>query len=160
MTKHYLLLLILFISSTANSQSQAGIPHYIQAAAVHFNVDPALMYAMCKVESMCIAKTINRNDGNKAQKAKGIISRSHGLFQLKLATARGLGFKGTSTELLAPGVNSYYAAKYVRYIYDKYGHDTVRAISIYNAGHYTNSNAHHVTKVLRAYARIKLDKRS
>ncbi len=162
----YILLtpLILFISSTANSKvvEMASIPHYIQAAATLFRVDPALMYAICKVESQCRSTAKNHDDGTKEQKALGLRIPSHGLFQIKLGTARGLEFKGTPAQLRQPGVNSYYAAKLLRNLYDRRDckNDTLRVLSAYNAGSYTKNNNSYVVKVLKEYAHIRIDKRS
>lgn len=157
-----MLVLILLISSTANSKvlEGPGIPHYIRAAAAHFQLDAALMYAICKVESQCKPSAINKNDGTAEQKKFNVKSPSHGLFQLKLATARGVGFKGKSYDLLVPGVNAYYAAKLLHILYSKYGPNTPKVLSAYNAGHYTKANKDYVSKVLNFYSRIKIDKRS
>lgn len=152
--------LTLLISSTANSKETwiHSIPHYIQTAARAFDIDPALMYAICKVESRCTSVT-NKNDGTSAQKREGVRSPSHGLFQIKLATARSLGFNGKVAALLQPGVNSYYAAKLLSHIYARQK-TAVRVLSVYNAGHYTKSNNKYVLKVIKEYVGIKLDRRS
>lgn len=159
----YTIVLILLISSTANSKviEMFGIPHYIQTAAAAFNIDPVLMYAICKVESRC-QTAINHDDGTKEQKALGLRIPSHGIFQIKLGTARGLQFKGKPETLREPGVNSYYAAKLLRNLYDRKDckNDTLRVLSAYNAGSYTKNNNAYVVKVIKEYVSIRVDKRS
>jgi soluble lytic murein transglycosylase-like protein len=152
-----LIALSMLNSSPVKSNSDV-IPYYIYNAATAFKLDVALLFAVCTQESLCKAKAINKNDGNKATKARGIKERSHGLFQLKLATARGLGFTGSRAELMDPETNTWYAAKLIRTLYDKFK-TTDKVLSAYNAGHYTTANKRYVDSVLRHYAHYKLDRR-
>lgn len=159
----------------------SNIPFYIAEAAIAFEIDPSLMYAICQVESNCRSKAVNHDDGTEAQKAAGIIDKSYGLFQLKASVARNLGFtayeyvevvkvyKGRMTkmkklvdhtkDLLKPEVNSWYAAKLIKELYKRYGKNTVKVISAYNAGRYIKTNEKYVLKVLKSFARIKVDKK-
>jgi soluble lytic murein transglycosylase-like protein len=121
-------------------------------AASYYGISIKLMYAICKVESNCKPHAVNPNDGTAAQKKAGIISKSHGLFQIKLATARGLGFKGKSSELQKPETNSWYAAKYLNELQRRYQGNAIKIISAYNAGCYTSRNKMYVNKVLQQYA--------
>lgn len=153
----YILILSLINPTPGKSDSDV-IPYYIYNASTSFKLDVALLFAVCTQESLCKAKAINNNDGNKAAKARGIKEHSHGLFQLKLATARALGFTGTHKQLMDPETNTWYAAKLIRSLYDKYK-TTDKVLSAYNAGHYTKSNKKYVDSVLRHYAHYKLDRR-
>lgn len=153
-----LLVLISSLFPLNVESSTTMIPYYMFNAATQFEVDIALLYAFCSVESKCRSKAINRNDATKKAKEAGIIEHSHGLFQIKLATAKMLGFKGKAKDLMQPDINTYYAAKLIRRLYDKYG-DTVKVISAYNAGRPIKSNKDYVHKVLSAYARYKIDKK-
>lgn len=156
------------------------VPFYIYNAATHFGIDVDLMYALCQVESNCKARAINHNDGNQALKAAGVVIKSYGMFQIQIPTAVGLGFvaqekvtveklrKGKlvkvhvivdhSKDLLKPEINSWYAAKLLHMHYKKYG-SWAKAISAYNNGFYSKRNNDYVSKVLSAYAKLKLDKR-
>jgi soluble lytic murein transglycosylase-like protein len=170
-------------SEKADSKSGTfQVPFYIYNAASQFNIDSALLYAFCKVESNCKSRAINHDDGTAAQKALGIVDKSYGLFQIKISTAKGLGFKTTEItydtfynkkgkvvkikkiidhrkDLLKPEINSYYAAKLIRKLYDKYGDDTLKVISAYNAGHPIKGNIDYVSKVSREYVKCKLDRK-
>lgn len=166
------LIAILLVILTSKSVESSSIPAFMIKASKKFDVDIALLYAICEVESKCKLNVVNRNDGTSSQKASGIVSSSHGLFQIKLATAKSLGFitkevkiiKGKrvvidhTKELLNPSTNAMYAAKLLRYEYDRY-HNIIKAISAYNAGRYITGNKNYVNKVLKAYIRNKIEKR-
>jgi soluble lytic murein transglycosylase-like protein len=71
-----------------------------------FNLPPNLLSSVCWVESTHRPHVIAYDDGGSA---------SYGLCQVKYATAKALGFKGDKSDLLNAGVNSYYAAKILKY---------------------------------------------
>jgi Transglycosylase SLT domain len=171
---------ILVSSRVESNGASAVIPFYVYNAASRFGIDATLMYALCKVESQCKSRAVNRNDGTPDQKASGIKIKSYGLFQLQLSTVKSLGFidhrityvekvrhgkkvkvkvvTDFSKELLKPEVNSFYAAKLLRKLYDKH-RTTLRTLSAYNAGHPIKSNEEYVNKIVRLYTTYKLDKR-
>lgn len=149
---------IVTVNASIGSAHTDTIPFYMYSAATTFHVDVALLYAICAQESKCKATALNKNDGNLAQKAAGKVVHSLGMYQIQLGTARALGFKGKYKDLMKPEVNTYYAAKLLAHLYDKY-HDTVKVISAYNAGHYTKHNVNYVHQVVKNYIRYKIDKR-
>jgi soluble lytic murein transglycosylase-like protein len=152
-----LTLAISFFSPIVSSSTKINSHYYyIHDAAEHFNLDSELLFAICQVESKCSPRLVNRNDGTKAQKALGIRSKSSGMFQIKLATARSLGFSGPDKDLLLPHVNTFYAAKLIRRLFDKYD-DIFKVISSYNAGHPITGNKAYVNRVMRYYRRAKHD---
>lgn len=187
MKKQIILLISLFIPLTTQvhtataENARDNIPYYVVNAANAFNLDVGLMYAICQQESRCRARAINHDDASKKDKALGIIDKSYGMFQIKVSTAIGLGFKQTETiitfkklktktvkitkvidhtrELMNPEVNAYYAAKLLKQLYKRY-HDTPKVISAYNAGRYIKSNKAYVHSVMSNYVRFKIDKRS
>lgn len=89
-----------------------------------FDLPPELLQSVCYTESHFDIKAIHKDDG------KG---DSLGVCQVKLATAKWLGFKGNSRQLMIPRVNAYYSAKYLRYQLDRYG-DVKQALVAYNMG--------------------------
>lgn len=149
---------ILLTGNLTAAGSKAQIPYYMYNASNVFRVDLALLFALCKVESNCKDDAINHDDGTQRQKQAGIINKSYGLFQIKLGTARQLGFKAKVKDLLKPDVNAWYAAKLLRELYDSYG-STSNVISAYNAGKPVRSNRDYVNRVLSYYADYKIDKR-
>lgn len=58
-----------------------------------------------------------------------------GLMQLKLATARGVGYKGSAKDLYDPETNIAYGMKYLGGAYKLSGGTTCGTILKYNAGH-------------------------
>lgn len=132
-------------------------PYFILTAAHRFDVDPDLMLAICRVESKCRQSAFNYDDGNRKDKLGHKIVSSHGLFQMQLGTARHLGFKGSRKDLMRPDVNTYYAAKLLRHLDNRYG-DMIKVISAYNAGHYTKHNKMYVHKVMKWYINYKMSR--
>ncbi len=59
-----------------------------------------------------------------------------GLMQIKLATARGLGYTGTAEGLRDPDTNLTYAVKYLAGAYRAANGDHARAIHYYASGYY------------------------
>jgi soluble lytic murein transglycosylase-like protein len=59
-----------------------------------------------------------------------------GLMQIKLATARGLGYTGTAEGLRDPETNLTYGVKYLAGAYRAAGSDHSRAIHYYASGYY------------------------
>ena len=148
-----LIILALLLPTEASSTSHHNFMHHV---AKEFKIDVALLYAICSVESKCKPSALNHDDGTADQKAMGVKSKSYGMFQIKVATARGLGFNSSPHELLKPEVNAWYAAKLLRHLYDRYG-ETDKVVSAYNAGKYIKSNKPYVNQVLTNYAKYKID---
>lgn len=90
-----------------------------------FDLPKGLQSALCFVESTHRAHVVNKDDGK---------SSSIGLCQIKLATARMMGFKGTAEQLKDPKINAYYSAKYLRWQLDRYDWHLDKAIAAYNSG--------------------------
>lgn len=114
-----------------------------------YNLPPGLISALCYVESNHHVSAYVDNDRG---------SPSHGVCQLKYATARFVGFRGTTEQLRNPKTNIKYAAKYLHYQLVRYHGDSVKAIAAYNAGTYHVNkrglikNRIYVGKVLVAWA--------
>jgi soluble lytic murein transglycosylase-like protein len=61
---------------------------------------------------------------------------NYGMMQIRLQTARGLGYTGTAQGLLDPETNLTYAVKYLAGAYQAAGGDYNRAVHYYAAGYY------------------------
>lgn len=57
-----------------------------------------------------------------------------GVCQVKLNTARLMGFHGNAAKLAYPSINIYYAGKYLRHQLDRYQGNVPQAVASYNAG--------------------------
>jgi soluble lytic murein transglycosylase-like protein len=67
---------------------------------------------------------------------KAMHNHCFGLLQVKYATAKNMGYKGTPEGLLDPKVNLTYGTPYIANAYMLSGGDERRAISLYSAGYY------------------------
>jgi soluble lytic murein transglycosylase-like protein len=113
-----------------------------------FQLPPGLLSALCWVESNHNPKAIHKDDGS---------GNSVGICEIKLETAKLLGFKGTEQGLMDPKVNIYYAGKYLAKQIDRYNGDAIKGIAAYNAGTYRVNakglimNRRYVAKVTKAW---------
>jgi len=65
-----------------------------------------------------------------------IYKGNYGLMQIKLVTARAMGYRGTAAGLLDADTNMTYAAKYLAGAYHVAGGNTNRTVHYYAAGYY------------------------
>lgn len=113
-----------------------------------FHLPDGMLSALCHVESQHNVIAVHHDDGKSA---------SLGVCQVKLSTARFLGFPGSQHDLMDPYMNIHYAAKYLRRQLDRYGGNYSKGIAAYNAGSCRfNSkglikNRKYVEKVLQAW---------
>ena len=91
-----------------------------------YGTPPGLLEALCYVESKHNINAIHHDDGG---------ADSLGICQIKLATARDMGFRGTAKQLMNPSMNIKYAAKYLSRQIKRYNDNTVRGVIAYNLGH-------------------------
>lgn len=103
----------------------------ILSAAKSVGVSGSLMLAVCSHESGNFTFDYAPHDNG---------SPSYGVCQLKLNSARQLGFKGQANELKKPIVSAKYAALYLKYQQGRYGQDWVKLTAAYNAGSYLPSD--------------------
>ncbi len=118
-----------------------------------FSLPTGLIDAICLVESGHRNSALNPHDGG---------SPSLGVCQIKLATARQLGYKGTAYDLQHnEAINIHYAAKYLAAQLKRYSGDPRKAVAAYNAGTYRKGdtsfakNPLYVQKVFKAWAELK-----
>ncbi|MXN63506.1 transglycosylase SLT domain-containing protein [Stappia sp. GBMRC 2046] len=104
----------------------AGAEKYdkmIRASARKHGVPVELAHAVVQVES---------NYNPKARGSAGEV----GLMQIKPATARDVGYKGSTKGLYDPKTNLEYGMKYLAGAHERAGGDLCGTILRYNAGHY------------------------
>jgi soluble lytic murein transglycosylase-like protein len=84
-----------------------------------------VLLAICFVESSHRASVINISDNGSA---------SYGYCQIKLGTAKDMGFKGNITDLwFKKQINMEYAKRYLQYQFNRYG-NWEEAIAAFNSG--------------------------
>lgn len=120
--------LLVSISSVALAQDRAGID-------ANGNLDALIAKhaAANNVPEQLIRRVIKRESGGNPR----VVSHGNfGLMQIKLATARGLGYRGTAQGLLDADTNMTYAVKYLAGAYRVAGGNHSRAVHYYAAGYY------------------------
>ena len=80
-----------------------------------------------------LRRVIKRESGGNP---RVIYKGNYGLMQIKLATARAMGYRGTAAGLLDADTNMTYAAKYLAGAYHVAGGNTNRTVHYYAAGYY------------------------
>ncbi len=80
-----------------------------------------------------VRRVIKRESGGRAH----VISKgNYGLMQIRLGTARGMGYRGTAAGLLDADTNMTYAVKYLAGAYKVAGGNHTQAVRYYAAGYY------------------------
>lgn len=90
-----------------------------------FSLPEGLQSALCWVESSHRPHVMHKDDG------KGT---SLGVCQIKIGTARMMGFHGSESDLMQPKINAYFSAKYLQHQIKRYNGNVDRAIAAYNSG--------------------------
>jgi soluble lytic murein transglycosylase-like protein len=121
------LALILPFNIATSSYQDKSLNGLYREIAKNNNINANLLKAVCEIESKHNLKVKKVWDGG---------SYSYGICQVKLGTARFLGFKGKEAELIEPKTNIDYAAKYLAYQLKRYKGDYKKAIVSYNRGSY------------------------
>jgi len=98
------------------------------ATSAKFDLPTDLLASLCFIESSYNINAVHHDDGGED---------SLGVCQIKLNTAKWLGFKGTKKQLMNPETNMYYAAKYLSYQIKRY-HSVQRGVIAYNMGNAKN----------------------
>jgi soluble lytic murein transglycosylase-like protein len=116
-------LAVLCLASTGHAQSTRSYDSLIATHAAANGVPEALVRRVILRESRYNAALVGRG---------GTI----GLMQIKLATARGLGYAGSADGLLDANTNLTYAVKYLAGAYRTAGGNADRAVGYYTSGYY------------------------
>jgi soluble lytic murein transglycosylase-like protein len=70
---------------------------------------------------------------------------NYGLMQIRLGTARAMGYAGSAAGLLDPATNMTYAVRYLAGAYRAAGGDENRAVALYARGYYQEAKAQAIT---------------
>lgn len=122
------------------------------AASNTFDLPPGLLGSLCYVESSYDVEAINPDDGH---------GDSIGVCQIKVETARTLGFQGTADQLRDPFLNSYYAGMYLSHQLRRYHGNILKGVASYNSGTWRvdleghTKNQKYVNKVMKAWKENK-----
>jgi soluble lytic murein transglycosylase-like protein len=85
-----------------------------------------------------VERVIKRESGGNP---RAVSRGNYGLMQIRLGTARAMGFSGSAAELLDPQVNMTYAVRYLAGAYRAAGGNESRAVALYARGYYDQAKA-------------------
>jgi soluble lytic murein transglycosylase-like protein len=99
------------------------------------NLDPLIAkYAAANnLPEALLRRVIKRESGGNA---RAVSQGNYGLMQIRLGTARGMGYRGTAAGLLDAETNMTYAVKYLAGAYRAADGNADRAVQYYAAGYY------------------------
>jgi soluble lytic murein transglycosylase-like protein len=90
------------------------------------------------VPASLIARVIRRESGGNP---RAVHAGNYGLMQIRLGTARAMGYTGSAAGLLDPQTNMTYAVRYLAGAYRAAGGDENRAVALYARGYYYEAKA-------------------
>ena len=108
-----------------NSSNQYGALDGMAAAQASLNGVPVSL----------VERVIKRESGGNP---RAVSRGNYGLMQIRLGTARAMGFAGSAAELLDPQTNMTYAVRYLAGAYRVAGGDEDRAVALYARGYNSN----------------------
>ena len=127
---------VIVLSPEAKAQSRAQYESMVAAHASANNVPEALVHRVIVRESKYHPNLVGRG---------GTI----GLMQIKLATARGLGYTGDAAGLRDPDTNLAWGIKYLAGAYRAANSDHSRAVRYYASGYYYAAKRQRLDRPLR-----------
>jgi soluble lytic murein transglycosylase-like protein len=90
------------------------------------------------VPTSLVERVIKRESGGNP---RAVSRGNYGLMQIRLGTARAMGFTGSAAELLDPQTNMTYAVRYLAGAYRAAGGNENRAVALYASGYYYQAKA-------------------
>ncbi len=84
--------------------------------------------------------------------ARAVSKGNFGIMQIRLGTARAMGYRGDAAGLLDPNVNMTYAVKYLAGAYRAAGGNPDRAVSLYASGYGSGRSAYVSGEARASYA--------
>ena len=85
-----------------------------------------------------VARVIRRESGGNP---RAVHAGNYGLMQIRLSTARAMGYTGSAAGLLDPQTNMTYALRYLAGAYRAAGGNESRAVALYSHGYYNQAKA-------------------
>jgi soluble lytic murein transglycosylase-like protein len=108
--------------STASLDANGNLDALIASHAAANNLPESL-----------VRRVIRRESGGNP---RVVHAGNYGLMQIRLGTARAMGYRGSAAGLLDPNTNMTYAVKYLAGAYRAAGGNANRAVHYYAAGYY------------------------
>jgi len=90
------------------------------------------------VPASLVERVIKRESGGNP---RAVHAGNYGLMQIRLGTARAMGYTGSAAGLLDPQTNMTYAVRYLAGAYRAAGGNESRAVALYSRGYYYQAKA-------------------
>ncbi len=133
MIRHLLLVPALLALAASVSPASARQRHVALDANGNLDALIASKAAAYNVPARLVRRVIMRESrGNP----RAVHAGNYGLMQIRLGTARAMGYRGSAAGLLDADTNMTYAVKYLAGAYHAAGGNTNRAVHYYAAGYY------------------------
>lgn len=163
-----IVLLAYLPTSGANDQVELDLDNLIVSAEVKYNLPDGILGAMIQVESNGDHKAVNKDDGTKAHKSRGLAVASYGLMQIQYASALFVQRlrehkvfipkkqRIKPRDLLDPETNIEYGAYYLKWLLQSHQNNISWALTCFNAGPHSSLcknkkyNGEYVGRVLNA----------
>jgi len=135
MIRHLIMASITLALAISASPVTAQHRHHTASLDANGNLDALIVSqaAANGVPEDLVRRVIRRESGGNP---RVVSSGNYGLMQIKLGTARAMGYQGDAAGLLDPNTNMTYAVKYLAGAYHAAGGNADRAVHYYASGYY------------------------
>jgi soluble lytic murein transglycosylase-like protein len=128
-----------FASPLATGQSSFTGNGYARSASYdNASTMAASQASAAGLPASLVERVIRRESGGNP---RAVHAGNYGLMQIRLGTARAMGYTGSAAGLLDPQTNMTYALRYLAGAYRAAGGNESRAIALYSRGYYTQAKA-------------------
>jgi soluble lytic murein transglycosylase-like protein len=132
------ILIALAAATPASAQKQRIASYDANGNSGNLDAMIARHAAANNIPEDLVRRVIKRESGGRAHV---VSAGNYGLMQIKLPTARSMGYTGTAAGLLDADTNMTYAVKYLAGAYRVAGGNASRAVHYYAAGYYYAAKA-------------------
>jgi soluble lytic murein transglycosylase-like protein len=119
-----------------NSYAQYGSPRY--GSFDNVSTMASGQASTAGLPASLVERVIRRESGGNP---RAVHAGNYGLMQIRLSTARAMGYSGSAAGLLDPQTNMTYALRYLAGAYRAAGGNESRAIALYSRGYYYQAKA-------------------
>jgi soluble lytic murein transglycosylase-like protein len=127
-----------FAAPYATAQSSFGGGYARHGSTDNVSAMAASQAGAAGLPASLVERVIRRESGGNA---RAVHAGNYGLMQIRLGTARAMGYTGSAAGLLDPQTNMTYALRYLTGAYRAAGGNESRAIALYSRGYYDQANA-------------------
>jgi soluble lytic murein transglycosylase-like protein len=128
-----------FASPYATGQSGVSGSGYARSASYDsVSTMAASQAGAAGLPASLVERVIRRESGGNP---RAVHAGNYGLMQIRLGTARAMGYSGSAAGLLDPQTNMTYALRYLAGAYRAAGGNESRAVALYSRGYYNQAKA-------------------